>query len=75
MANNQNFSNLLLEIVENETPIAFELITPSGNATTTTTVTSPQKSSINHSPAENVNKLDNSGRLIMLLEDNIALLF
>ena len=39
MANNQDFSNLLLEIVESKTPIAFELITPSQDATATATLT------------------------------------
>ena len=74
MANNQNSSNLLLENIDNEIPIEFELITPSKDVTATTSRTTPWKSSMNHLPAENVDTLDNSGRSTKLLENNIAFL-
>ena len=72
MANKQNSSNLLLENIDNEIPIEFELITPSKDVKATTSRTTLWKSSINHLPAENVDKLDNSGRSTKLLENNIA---
>lgn len=74
MANKQNSSNLLLENIDNEIPIEFELITPSKDVKATTSRTTLWKSSINHLPAENVDKLDNSGRSTKLLENNIAFL-
>ena len=74
MANNQNFSNLLLENIDNEIPITFELITPSKDATATTSLPTLSKSSMNHSPSKNANKLDSSNRVTMLLEDSIVFL-
>ena len=74
MDNNQNFSNLLLVNIDNEIPIAFELIAPRKDATTITSRSNLSKSSMNHLPAENFNKLDNSDKLITLLEENIVFL-
>ena len=50
MANNQNFSNLLLENIGNEILIAFEVITSSKDLTETTGRPALSESSINHSP-------------------------
>ena len=49
MANNQNFSNLLLENIDNEILIAFEVITSSKDVTETTGRPALSESSMNHS--------------------------
>ena len=56
MTNNQNFRIQFPENVDNEISIAFELLTPSKNATATTGRPTLSKSSMNHSQADNVNK-------------------
>ena len=50
MVNNQNFNNLLLENIDNEIPITFELTTPTKDATETTGRSTLSKSSASHSP-------------------------
>ena len=66
IANNQNFSNIYARICGQRVLIAFGLTTPSKDATGTTDRLTLSRSSVNHLSADNVNKLDNSNRLIML---------
>ena len=49
MANNQNFSNILLENIDNEIPVTLELITPSKEPAQTTARPTRSKSPINDS--------------------------
>ena len=52
MANNYSSSHLLLENIDNEIPIAFELITSSKNLTETAGQPTLSKLFMNHSPAD-----------------------
>ena len=52
MANKKNFSNILLENIDNEIPITFEMNTPSKEAAETTVRRTRSKSSMHDLPVD-----------------------
>ena len=77
-SNNQTFSIILLENIDNEIsityneiPITFELITPSKKATETTARRTSSKSSVNDSPADILERFTNHlQQQILFLKQN-----